>query len=120
MLLAQAAAAARDVLARGLADLGWTVEAVEAYRSVAVAPDADTLRRISTADAVTFTSSSTVTNLCRALGDQPLPPVVASIGPVTSATVRELGHTVHAEADEHTIDGLVQALVDHLGRPDPA
>lgn len=118
VLLAQAAAA-RDVLARGLADLGWTVEAVEAYRSVPVAPDAETLRRIGTADAVTFTSSSTVTNLCRALGDQPLPAVVASIGPVTSATVRELGHPVHVEAEEHTIDGLVAALVGHLGRPSP-
>jgi uroporphyrinogen III methyltransferase/synthase len=119
VLLAQAAAA-RDVLARGLAEMGWTVEVVEAYRSVPVAPDARTLARIGTADAVTFTSSSTVTNLCRALGDEPLPPVVASIGPVTSATIREHGHPVDVEAEVHTIDGLVDALVGHLVRPDPA
>lgn len=118
VLLAQAAAA-RDVLAKGLAEAGWTVEVVEAYRSVAVAPDAETLRRIATADAVTFTSSSTAVNLCHALGDRSLPRVVASIGPVTSATIRELGHAVDVEAGAHTIDGLVQALVGRLSRPGP-
>ncbi len=36
---------------------------------------------------------------------------VVSIGPVTSATARELGLTVHVEAERHDIDGLVDALV---------
>ena len=36
---------------------------------------------------------------------------VVSIGPVTSATARELGLEVHVEAERHDIDGLVEALV---------
>ena len=39
------------------------------------------------------------------------PPVVACIGPVTAATAREHGLTVDVEADVHTVDGLVDALV---------
>jgi uroporphyrinogen-III synthase len=67
-------------------------------------------------DAITFTSSSTVTNFCDLVGDlpDPVPPVV-SIGPVTSATARERGLTIAAEADPHTIDGLVDAVVATLG-----
>ena len=62
-------------------------------------------------DALTFTSSSTVTNLCDLLGDLPAPqPLVASIGPVTSKTALERGLRVDVEAGEHTIDGLVDAL----------
>ena len=40
-----------------------------------------------------------------------MPPIVACIGPVTSATAREQGLTVDVEASVHTIDGLVDALV---------
>jgi uroporphyrinogen-III synthase len=36
------------------------------------------------------------------------------IGPVTSATVRELGYAVAAEAMEYTVRGLTQALLDHV------
>ncbi|MBX3285323.1 MAG: uroporphyrinogen-III C-methyltransferase [Actinobacteria bacterium] len=116
VLLAQAAAA-RPVLAEGLAAAGWAVEAVEAYRTVAVAPDEVTLDRVAGADAVTFTSSSTVDHLLAAMGDRPLPPVVASIGPVTSATARDHGLEVAVEAAAHTVDGLVDALVAHLADP---
>ena len=119
VLLAQAAGA-RPVLAEGLAEAGWQVEVVAAYRTVAVALDAETLDRASTADAVTFTSSSTVDHLVAALGDRPLPAVVASIGPITSATIRRHGHEVDVEAEAHTIEGLVDALVEHLAAPPPA
>ncbi len=40
---------------------------------------------------------------------------VVSIGPVTSATARELGLEVHVEAERHDIDGLVDALVEDAG-----
>ena len=70
---------------------------------------------------MTFTSSSTVTNLLAAADGRPLPPVVAAIGPVTAATARAHGLGVDVEAEVHTIDGLVDALLawaaDHPGKP---
>lgn len=59
---------------------------------------------------MTFTSSSTVTNLVAAVGREALPPVVAAIGPVTAATARELGLEVAVVAEVHTAAGLVDAL----------
>ncbi|HLJ07395.1 MAG TPA: uroporphyrinogen-III synthase, partial [Acidimicrobiia bacterium] len=64
---------------------------------------------------VTFTSSSTVTNYLAVAGDVPVPPVVACIGPITADTARAAGLTVGVVAAEHTIVGLVRALVDVLG-----
>ena len=63
---------------------------------------------------MTFTSSSTVRYFVEALGGNdrfPTQARVVSIGPVTSATARELGLAVDAEAEQHDIDGLVDALV---------
>ena len=66
-------------------------------------------------DAITFTSSSTVTGFCDLVGTLPDPqPTVVSIGPVTSETARARGLRVDAEADEHTIDGVVTALLLRL------
>jgi uroporphyrinogen-III synthase len=66
------------------------------------------------ADAITFTSSSTVTNYLEVAGLDAVPPVVVCIGPVTAATARDAGLSVDVVADEHTIDGLVQAVIDAL------
>lgn len=65
------------------------------------------------ADIITFTSSSTVKNFM-ALGI-PLPQGcrIASIGPVTTATLREYGLTPHIEAATHTIPSLVEAILQH-------
>jgi hydroxymethylbilane synthase len=112
------AAGARDVVPEGLRRLGWQVEVVEAYRTVPAAPSPEALARAATADAITFTSSSTVAGY-RDLMAAGVPPVVVSIGPVTSATVRDLGMTVTVEAEVHSVEGLVAALVawavDHPG-----
>ena len=115
-LLLPQASAARPVLAEGLRDKGWVVDAVEAYRTVPVQPPADTLAAGAKADAVVFSSSSTVTNYLAAAGAGTVPPVVVCIGPVTAATAAEAGLTVTAVAAEHTVDGLVTALVDFLRR----
>ncbi len=114
VLLARAAVA-RDTLPDGLRDAGWQVEVVEAYRTVAARPPADRLEAAAAADVVTFTSSSTVRRFLEVAGRDRVPPVVACIGPVTAATAREAGLTVDVEAAEHTIPGLIQALVDDLG-----
>ena len=69
-------------------------------------------------DAVTFTSSSTVDNFCAQIDPRPDPfPMVVSIGPVTSATAVERGLRVDAEADPHTIDGLVSHPPPRFRRP---
>ena len=68
-------------------------------------------------DAVTFTSSSTVRNLVEMLnGDRAALDAtsIACIGPTTAATARELGLRVDLVASEHTIEGLVSALVTHF------
>ena len=110
---------ARDVLPAGLEELGYDVEVLPVYRTVPapVDPDAFEAVRRGAVDAITFTSSSTVTNFCDLLGGPPDPqPVVASIGPVTSKTALDRGLRVDIEADEHTIGGLVDALVTRLSR----
>ena len=113
VLLPQAAAA-RPVLAAGLRDKGWEVDAVEAYRTVAASPPAAALVAAAKADAIAFTSSSTVTAWLGLAGDGATPPVVACIGPVTAATAAEHGLEVTVVAAEHTVDGLVAALVAAL------
>ena len=113
VLLARAEVA-RDVLPQGLTARGYIVDVLAVYRTVAADPDAGDLARVraGAVDAVTFTSSSTVTNFCDAVGDLADPqPLVVSIGPVTSATARDRGLRVDVEADPHTLDGLVTALL---------
>ncbi|HEX8803881.1 MAG TPA: uroporphyrinogen-III synthase, partial [Acidimicrobiales bacterium] len=126
VLLARAAVA-RDALPEGLRAAGWDVDVVEAYRTAPVPLTDEQAEALAAAEVVTFTSSSTVTNLLRAIGDRPMPPVVAAIGPVTAATARAHGLSVDVEAPVHTIDGLVDALVawaaEHpgpAGHPRPA
>jgi len=115
VLLARAAVA-RDALPEGLREAGWDVDVVEAYRTIPAAPSAELLDAAAAADVVTFTASSTVTRFLEVAGRERVPPTVACIGPVTGATAREAGLTVDVEADEHTIPGLVAALVDHVAR----
>jgi uroporphyrinogen III methyltransferase/synthase len=105
------AAVARDVLPAGLAARGWDVDVVDAYRSEPVPLSDAQAKALADAEIVTFTSSSTVTNLVAAAEGRPLPPVVAAIGPVTAATARDHGLAVAVEAEVHTIDGLVDALL---------
>ncbi len=110
------AAVARDVLPDGLAAKGWSVDAVDAYRTVAATPPPELIEAAAGADAICFTSSSTVTSyLAAAGGAAGVPPIVACIGPVTAATARAAGLSVAVTAEPHTIPGLVDALVTVLG-----
>jgi uroporphyrinogen-III synthase len=99
------AATARDVIPEGLRAVGATVEVVDAYRNV-MPEDAPERLRLAVRqglDAATFTSSSSVRHLAAAavaagLG-WPLAGVAAvSIGPITSATLREMGGAVMRQA----------------------
>jgi uroporphyrinogen-III synthase len=101
----------RGALADGLRAKGWTVDEVVAYRTVAGEPPDGAAAAAARADAVAFTSSSTVTRALDLLGVEGIPPLVVTIGPVTSASARSAGLTVAAEARPHTVDGLVGAVV---------
>ncbi len=111
---------ARNVLPEGLVAKGYAVELLDVYRTEPAPLDPATFARLGSGsvDAITFTSASTVRNFCAAVGDRlPDPqPALISIGPVTSEQVRAQGLTVDVEADPHTIDGLVEAVVRKLAQ----
>jgi uroporphyrinogen III methyltransferase / synthase len=116
-VLVARAADARDVLPEYFAQRGAEVDVVSLYETVREQPDAEAVEAAQSADYVTFTSSSTVTNLTEALGDRfPANARIVSIGPVTSETVEAAGLSVDVEAERHDIDGLVQALLEDAAR----
>jgi uroporphyrinogen III methyltransferase / synthase len=104
---------AREALPVLLRARGATVDEVAAYRTDPDARESAQLRerlRAGEIDLITFTSSSTVRNFVEAVGTSIGRARVASIGPITSATARELGLEVAVEAAEYTIPGLVEAI----------
>jgi len=110
---------ARALLVDGLAAAGARVDELELYEAVAEAPAPDEVARALAADYLTFTASSTVTRFVELVGAEQAGGVAGrtvSIGPVTSRTMRAAGMPVHAEADPHTIPGLVDALLDDAVR----
>jgi uroporphyrinogen-III synthase len=88
---------------------------VEAYRTAPVEAGDDLKAAAAAADAVCFTSASTVTGFVEACGAGAVPGVVVCIGPVTADAARAEGLRVDAVADPHTLDGLIDALVGALG-----
>jgi uroporphyrinogen III methyltransferase/synthase len=114
VLLPQAAGA-RPTVADGLRAKGWDVDVVEAYRTRPACPPGDLLAAAAKADAIAFTSASTVDNYLDAAGTGAVPPTVVCIGPVTAATARRRGLEVTAVADRHNLDGLVDAVVTAVG-----
>jgi len=128
VLLARARVA-RDVIPRELRKLGAEVDVVEAYETIIPQSSRVSIRELLTdanrrPNLITFTSSSTVRNLVALAGDEPCGRgrphhtrafsgiQFASIGPVTSATLREFGLPVDIEAKEYTIPGLIKAIAN--------
>ena len=108
-ILLPRAAVARDLVPVELARRGAQVDVVEAYRTAAPEGAFDFTAK---PDWITFTSSSTVRNFVAMAGAETLAGAkVASIGPVTSASARELGIEVTVEASVFTVDGLVEAIL---------
>jgi uroporphyrinogen III methyltransferase/synthase len=106
------AAQARDVLPDALRARGAEVDVLELYETVAEPLSEPQLAALERADYVTFTSSSTVRFLLAAAGDRLAEGTrIVSIGPVTSATLREHGLEPDVEASRHDIGGLVEALL---------
>jgi uroporphyrinogen III methyltransferase/synthase len=112
---------ARDLVPRALEKRGARVEVVEAYQTVAPQLAEGEIESSFTPppNMITFTSSSTASNFAKLVGAENAGTIlsgvaVASIGPVTSETVRKLGLRVAVEAKESTIPGLVQAVEDYF------
>jgi uroporphyrinogen III methyltransferase / synthase len=110
---------ARDILPESLREKGNSVDIAVAYRTVAP-PESrkllgDILRERSV-DLVTFTSSSTAENFAALIQDRLIIEKMkcVSIGPITSATARDLGFDVILEADEYTIEGLVNTILHYF------
>jgi uroporphyrinogen-III synthase len=116
---------ARDVIPRELRKAGAHVDVVEAYETVVPQSSRARLRRAlqnprRRPDVVTFTSSSTARNFAALLGARQTAGLdeiqLASIGPVTSSTLRALGLRVDISARKFTIPGLVEAIVRAIGK----
>ncbi len=106
---------ARDLVPDALRAAGTEVDDVALYRTVAEPLDDDARAAALRADWATFTSASSVRFFHEAAGTLD-GPRLASIGPVTSAALRELGREPDLEASDHTPDGLIAALVEAAGR----
>lgn len=120
---------ARATLPDLLGEAGADVSVIPLYRTVMESGKRcePTLQRIHehTADAVTFTSSSTVRGFWNMLeshyGEAEARELMGgldlcSIGPITSKTLRSLGFEPTLEANEYTIDGLIGSMVEHYGK----
>ena len=112
---------ARPDLVDGLAEMGAVVDELELYEAVPEAASEAARDGALRADWLTFTASSTVRAFMGLFDDGQRAalrdgPRVVSIGPVTSATAREEGLEVHAEARRHDIPGLIDALLEDAAR----
>lgn len=113
---------ARDIIPRELQRLGAHVDSPVAYRNIfpeRLPPETLFALEKRSVDCITFTSSSTVVNLAAMLGEEMMLDmlkgvVVASIGPITSKSCRELGLKVDIEPAEHTLEALTEALETHF------
>jgi uroporphyrinogen III methyltransferase/synthase len=112
---------ARDALPTMLREAGAEVDVVAAYATRPVDRERATdLQRLidDGLDIAMFTSSSTVTGISDLLGESAAAVLarltVASIGPITSATLRERGIRIDVESQVHTIEGLLDALDEYF------
>ena len=113
---------ARDVIPRELKKMGAHVDSPVAYRNMfpdRLPPETLFALEKRSVDCITFTSSSTVQNLAAMMGEELMLDMlkgvaVASIGPITSKSCRELGLRVDIEAEVSTLDALAEALETHF------
>jgi uroporphyrinogen III methyltransferase/synthase len=116
---------APDTIDRGLAESGWEVQRVEAYRTVPAAPpEPELLARVEQADALVLTATSSV-HAFAALrapdGHAPAVPAhVVCIGPTTAEAARAAGMTGVQEAWGASTEGIVAELADHFGSTGPS
>lgn len=116
------AAAGRDVIPEGLRAAGAEVDVVAVYRTVKPGTSQEEFRSVfggGGADAITFTSGSTVTNFVELFPEGEAAKLlegvtVACIGPVTADTAAKAGIDVDLMPEQYTIPALTQALEDYF------
>ncbi|HXT60458.1 MAG TPA: uroporphyrinogen-III C-methyltransferase [Pirellulales bacterium] len=104
----------REVLAERLTAAGGQADQIVAYRSTDVAaadPDIDAALAAGRVDWIAVTSSAIARSLVSLFGDKLRRAKLASISPVTSATLVELGYPPAAEAVEYTMLGVAEAIL---------
>jgi uroporphyrinogen-III synthase len=101
---------ADTALSVGLAQLGYRVHPVTAYRTLARTPSAEERAAALDADAVAFASGSAAQSWYGAFG-RATPAVVVAIGPTTEGAARACGIDVTHVAEKHSIEGLVDAVI---------
>ena len=111
----------RESVMQGLSRLGANVDLVSAYRTVHATESTDKAKDAyrQGVDITTFTSSSTVTNLLAMLDNDHHAVnngIVVCIGPITADTARERGIRVDIVPKAHTIDAMVEAIVEHCAK----
>lgn len=105
---------ARDVIIRYIRENGGTCSIVPIYRAEIPSPASEIQSGI---DVVTFTSSSTANNFIMLYGKQFLEnKVIASIGPITTQTLKKAGIEITIEATRSDIPGLVTAIEEYFDR----
>ena len=115
---------ARDIISRELKRMGAQIDSPVAYRNIfpeRLPPETLFALEKRSVDCITFTSSSTVQNLAAMLGEELMMDmlkgvVVASIGPITSKSCRDLGLKVDIEPKAYTLDALAEAVEKHFSK----
>ncbi|MCL2025866.1 MAG: uroporphyrinogen-III C-methyltransferase [Leptospirales bacterium] len=103
---------ARTVLSDGLKNAGVETDRVHIYSSGLTDDiDSDNLEFVKNADCITFASSLTARNFFSIVPG--INGICASIGPITTETLVQLGHKPAIEAESFTIDGLVEKIVEY-------
>jgi uroporphyrinogen III methyltransferase/synthase len=123
-LLIPRARLARDVLPQELRKTGASVDVVEVYQTIRPAGNAEEVKRLlrnKSISAITFTSSSTVSNFADLVGINEVRDLmggvaIASIGPITAERARTLGIKTTVMPEEFTIPALVEALAEYFRR----
>jgi uroporphyrinogen III methyltransferase/synthase len=108
----------RPVLAGELEEIGAAVDQIPVYRTVDVnEPNQDVADALKAGELhwITVTSSPTARSLVRLYGELLRTAKIVSISPLTSATLRELGYDPAVQATPHTVDGMVEALLNNPG-----
>lgn len=112
---------AREVIPESLRKMGATVDLVTAYQNVRPFENIDRVKGLLAEGKIavlTFTSSSTVRNFFDLFQSADLKTIlkntkIASIGPITSQTIREAGYPVDIEPEEHTVKALTESIVEY-------